>query len=241
MNGEDFGTSFDPYTPPQSELQADARPGNPEALRPVPFEDLEAMPGFWKRVGATFGLALTKPMAFFERVPITEGLGAPLRFQYLLAVPMMMLMAFMGLFMGIIGKLAGAESGAKAPPPAWLFPALSGFYTVMVPIGVVVGFFLGGVLLHGLLWVWGGLRNGRELKQTLRAFGYFMAFYSLASLVPCLNYIVPLVAPVPLGLGLARLHRTDPWRGVCAAYSPVLFCCLFAAGLVGAMALGALK
>ena len=233
---DDLGSGFDPYTPPLSELQSAAGGEDTEAPRPVPFEDVEAMPGFWNRVGSTFGLAFQKPLTFFERVPVTEGLGAPLRFQFLLATPLILFMAFMGLVVGLVGKLGAAQAAEKNPPPSWLFPAMSGFYTVFIPLGLLLGYFIGGVLLHGLLWIWGGLRNGREVQQTLRAHGYFMAFYCLASLIPCVNYILPFVAPVPLGMGLARLHRTDVWRGICAAYTPLVLCCLFFSGVMAVLA-----
>jgi hypothetical protein len=238
---ENPSSEFNPYAPPLSPLQSQGGDVG-EALRPVPFEDLEAMPGFWKRVGATFGLAFKKPMEFFERVPVTEGLGAPLRFQFLLTAPMGLFVLLMVVFLLIMGYLSGGASPDKNAPPPWFFGAMGGAYAVAVPIGLLASYFIGGPILHFLLWIWGGLRNGREVQQTMRATGYFLAFFTLASCIPCLNYIIPLVAPVPLGMGLARLHRTDTWRAICAAYTPILFCCLFYAGIFGVLfATGAMK
>jgi len=230
---EDLSSAFNPYAPPQSNLQPGWDAEEPQALRPVPFEDLEAMPGFWKRVGATFELAFTKPMEFFRRVPVTDGLGAPLRFQFLLAIPLGLFAVCMALFMMFVGGFAELQAQAKNGPPAWFFPAMGGVWVILIPLMMVLIYFLGGAILHLLLWAWGGLRNGQELSQTIRATGYFYAFFLLGCCIPCLNNLIVLAAPVPLGMGLARLHGTDTWRGICAAYSPLVLCCLFYAGIIG--------
>ena len=47
-----------PLAPPPG---FDSGPEAP-ALRPIPFEDLEAIPGFWARVGAMFRLVFTNPL-----------------------------------------------------------------------------------------------------------------------------------------------------------------------------------
>ena len=39
-------------------------------------------------------------------------------------------------------------------------------------------------------------------------------------------------------MALARIHRTETWRGICAAYTPLLLCCCFyGAVLIAALAL----
>jgi hypothetical protein len=40
-------------------------------------------------------------------------------------------------------------------------------------------------------------------------------------------------------MGMARIHRTDTWRGICAAYTPLLaVCCVFFALFVVIMGMG---
>jgi hypothetical protein len=46
-------------------------PAPAPALRPVPFEDLEASPSFWSRVGGMFRMVFSNPMELFDRVPVT--------------------------------------------------------------------------------------------------------------------------------------------------------------------------
>jgi hypothetical protein len=223
---DDFPTN--PYAPPEAPLERD--PYATEDLRPVPFEDLEAEPGFWRRVGGMFRLLFSDPYGLVARVPVTEGFGPPLKFMLLLSLPVTALMAAMGLFMGVIGGFTAAQD--KHGPPAIFFAGMGLFYTVMMPISAVAGFYMGGAVNHALLWLWGGHRNGRGFHQTLRLHGYYLAFFFLFYLVPLANILVVLGGPAFLGLAMARLHRTDRWRAIVAAYTPLLLCCLCYAGFI---------
>jgi hypothetical protein len=44
-------------------------------------------------------------------------------------------------------------------------------------------------------------------------------------MVPYLGILVQLAGMVWMGMGLARMHRTDTWRGVCALLTPIFLCC----------------
>lgn len=228
---DDFPSN--PYAPPEAPLEQD--PYANADLRPVPFEDLEAEPGFWRRVGAMFKLLFTDPFGLVARVPAGEGLGAPLRFALLLSVPITAMMVAMGLFMGVFGSFAAAQD--KHGPPALFFAGMGLLYAVMMPVSVVMGFYVGGAFNHGLLWMWGGLKNGRGLHQSLRLHGYYLAFFFLFYLVPLANILVLLGGPAFLGMAMARVHRTERWRAIVAAYTPLLVCCLCYVGIF-AMALG---
>lgn len=228
---DDFPSN--PYAPPEAPLERDPCAAA-EDLHPVPFEDVEAEPGFWRRVGGMFKLLFSDPWGMVARVPVTEGLGAPLRFTLLLSLPITAMMVVMGLFMGVFGSLTAAQD--KHGPPALFFAGMGVFYAVMMPVSTLAGFYLGGAVNHALLWLWGGHRNGRGLHQTLRLHGYYLAFFFLFYLVPLANILVVLGGPAFLGMALARLHRTDRWRGIVAAYTPLLLCCLCYVGIF-AMAL----
>jgi hypothetical protein len=227
--------SQNPYEPPQSDLYGTPEFLSPNASRPVPFEDIEAIPGFWRRVGTMFQLLFRSPYELVDRIPVTDGLGAPLRFALLCSMPIALLMAFIGILMGVMGGFMAAQGTAKGPE-GWIFAGMGLFYTVLIPISVLVGFFLGGALSHFLLWIWGGLRDGQGLGQTMRANGYYLGFFMVFYLIPILNIFVALGGPAIQGIALARIHRTDTWRGVCAAYTPICCGCLAYAGLIGIIA-----
>lgn len=230
-----------PYDPPRSDL--DATPDFPAAdlSRPIPFEDIEAIPGFWRRVGAMFQMLFQTPYELVDRIPVTHGLGAPLRFALLCSLPVTLLMTFLGIFMGVMGGIVAAQANSKGPE-GWLFAGMGLFYTVLIPFSVLLGFFLGGVLSHFFLWIWGGLREGQGLEQTMRANGYYLGFFMVFYMIPILNIFVAFGGPAIQGIALARLHRTDTWRGVCAAYTPLCCGCLAYAGFFGIlMAAGGFK
>ncbi len=211
----------------------------PGTLRPVPFEDVEDLPGFWARVGAMFQMAFTQPLEAFERVPATFGLGAPWRFLLLLSLPVFLLLALVLLIVGVGATLVLLD-GHAAPGSRPFVPFLPlgvGLVILLMPLLAFLGMLLGGVLNHFFLWLWGGLRPGVGLVQTIRAYGYASAFLQVAQIlvfIPFLGFLLQIAVQIAgmvfIGLGLARMHRTDPWRGVCAALTPLALA--FLAGIV---------
>ncbi|HEX9010360.1 MAG TPA: YIP1 family protein [Holophagaceae bacterium] len=198
------------------------------SLRPVPFEDLEAMPGFWERVGAMFRLVFTNPFELFDRVPVTDGMGAPWRFLLLLSVPIFLIMGAVFFFVGMGAAMATleAKAGAEAHTFAALVPVIFAVILLLMPLFSFLGMVIGGALNHLFLWMWGGLKPGVGADQSIRAYGYASAFLQIGGLIPYLGILVQLAGIVVIGMGLARMHKTDTWRGVCAALTPlVLVCC----------------
>ncbi len=196
-------------------------------LRPVPFEDTEALPGFWARVGGMFSLLFTQPLELFDRVPATDGLGAPWRFLLLLSVPVFLLVAAGFGLLGMGAMLAALEDHAPEGRAFVAFlPVLFGLLLLLLPLFAFVGMVIGGALNHVFLWMWGGLKPGVGLKQTIRAYAYASAFLQIGGLIPWLGILIQFAGMVVIGIGLARMHKTDTWRGVCAALTPlVLVCC----------------
>lgn len=202
-------------------------PEPPPALPLLPFEDPE-LPGFWSRVGGMFRLVFNSPFDLFDRVPSGDGLGAPWRFLLLLSVPVFLLMTLvffvmgMGLMMGALDQ-AGHGGGRTF---AAVLPFIFGGILLLMPLFSFLGMVIGGALNHFFLWMWGGLRPGLGTQQSIRAYGYASAFIQLGGLIPYLGILIQLAGLVVLGMGLARMHKTDTWRGVCAVLTPIfLLCC----------------
>lgn len=210
------------------------------ALRPIPFEDLDALPGFWSRVGAMFRLVFTNPMELFDRVPATEGLGAPWRFLMLMSVPVFLIMALLFFFVGMGIMLAALEQTGKGDGKAVaaIMPVIFGAILLLMPLFAFLGMIIGGALNHFFLWMWGGLKPGVGTGQSIRAYGYASAFIQVGALIPYLGFLVQIAGMVVIGMGLARMHKTDTWRGVCAVLTPlILLCCC---GLLAILAVPAL-
>ena len=224
-----------PRLPPPPPIQAPfyQAPEAP-ALRPVPFEDPEAFPTFWGRVGGMFSLVFKNPMELFDRVPVTEGLGAPWRFLLLLSVPVFLIMALLFLFMGMGVMVAALEQTGKSEgrAVAAVMPFIFGAILLLMPLFSFLGMVIGGAFNHFFLWMWGGLRPGVGASQSIRAYGYASAFIQLGGLIPYLGILVQLAGVVVIGMGLARMHRTDTWRGVCAVLTPIFLCCCCAMAII---------
>jgi len=216
-------------------------PPSPSApvLRPVPFEDHETFPDFWPRVGGMFRLVFSNPMELFDRVPVTEGLGAPWRFLLLLSIPVFLIMAMVFFFAGMAIMFAALDQVGKGDHKAIaaIMPVIFGVIVLLMPLFTFLGMVIGGAFNHFFLWMWGGLRPGVGTGQSIRAYGYASAFIQIGGLIPYLGILIQLAGLVVIGMGLARMHRTDTWRGICAMLTPIFLCCC--CGLAAAISIPA--
>jgi hypothetical protein len=232
---------MEPACPP--EAPRDIQPNN---SLPLPYEDPANYPSFWSRLSPMFVLAFKSPMDFFERIPRTDGLVAPWTFYLLCSVPIMLIMLLVFAVFGL-AFLLQALPHAKSVVPSWVLALIGPLMIVLWIAFSFLGMFLGGAVLHAFLWMWGGIKPGIGLHQTVRAVGYTMGFLTILSLpftvlsfIPCLgilfslaSFALQMAAAVFLGLGLAKIHRTDTWRGVCAVVvTPIIL-----AGLLLGLAL----
>jgi hypothetical protein len=225
-------TEFNPYQAPEAELTAPECFPEPGELRPVPFEDLELEPRFWPRVWAMFPPLFKAPLELAERVPVTPGLGAPWRFQVVLTIPIFLLILAIAVIFGVMMIAVSSASPASAFP-TWALALLPLIYLVLLPPMQFINMLLIGALSHGCLWLWGGLKQGEGAVATIRLTGYFLGYFMLVGFIPIIGSLAALAGPAFLGMALARMHRTDTWRGICAAYTPlVIVCCAFI-GLFG--------
>jgi hypothetical protein len=213
-----------PALPPILEAPPVFAPGP----RPIPFEDVEGIPSFWHRVGAMFRMVFHNPMELFDRVPATDSIGAPWRFLMLLSIPVFLIAGLVFFLLGMGVMMAALEQSGKGDGRAIaaVMPIIYGVILVFMPLFTFLGMLIGGTFSHFFLWMWGGLRPGVGLNQTIRAYGYTSAFLQIGSVIPYLNVLIQLAGMVVMGMGLARMHKTDTWRGVCAVLTPlVLVCC----------------
>lgn len=221
--------------PPPGFTQAPAT--DTPGLRPIPFEDLEAESGFWPRVGGMFRMIFSNPMELFDRVPLTDGLGAPWRFLLLLSIPVFLIVAAVFFFLGMGMMLAALEQTGRGGGKtlAAVMPLIFGAILLLLPLFSFLGMVIGGALNHFFLWMWGGLKPGLGVSQSIRAYAYASAFLQIAALIPYLGALLQIAGMVVIGIGLARMHKTDTWRGVCAVLTPLfLLCCC---GILAAIAI----
>lgn len=230
---------FNPYRAPEAILTLPAGSQEPEALRPVPFEDIEAEPRFWPRVWAMFSALFKGPLELADRVPVTRGFSAPWRFQLVLTVPLFLLIVAIAAIFGVVMFAVSMESQAHRTdaPPAWIFGLIPLIYLVILPLMQFINMIVIGAFSHGCLWIWGGLRRSEGLHASCRLTGYFLGFFMLVGFVPIIGSLAALIGPTFLGMAMARMHHTDTWRGICAAYTPlVILCCALAVLFIALLA-----
>ena len=226
-----------PRLPPP--IAAPLPPAEPD-LRPVPFEDPELYPSFWSRVGGMFRLVFSNPMELFDRVPVTEGLGAPWRFLLLLSIPAFLLVSLIFFAVGMGAMMAVLDQAGKGDGRviAGVMPLIFGAILLLMPLFTFLGMVIGGAFNHFFLWMWGGLRPGVGTSQSIRAYGYANAFLQLGGFIPVIGPLIQLAGLIVIGMGLARMHKTNTWRGVCAVLTPFfLLCCC---GIIAAISIPAI-
>lgn len=187
-----------------------------------------------------FRLVFSNPMELFDRVPVTEGLGAPWRFLLLLSVPVFLIMALVFFLLGMGIMLAALEQTGKGDGKAIaaVMPLIFGAILLLMPLFSFLGMVIGGAFNHVFLWLWGGLRPGVGASQSIRAYGYASAFIQIGGLIPYIGILIHIAGLIVTGMGLARMHKTDTWRGICAVLTPLfLLCCC---GLLAALTIPAL-
>ena len=205
-----------------------------ESSSPLPFENPSL--GFWRRLGLTLRLGFSTPLAAYTTLPRGRGLGAPWRLKLLLALPAYLCAA---LTLGLLQLVLVLSSlGQPAPLPREVLLACPGLLLTLLLLGPLLQFasmLLAGLILHALLWAFRAPSGPGDLRQTIRATGYTQALVGLFLLVPVLGVAAYPGGKVALGLGLARLRRTEPWRGLAAACSQALLTLLVGLALVLAL------
>ena len=208
---------------------------------PLPFEDPDS-PGLWRRLGLTLRWALGDPMRAYQALARGQSLMAPWRLKLLFALPSYLVLGFgLGLLQLVLVAAAATQPGPLPRAALWGFPALLLALLLTGPLLQLINLALGGLILHGLLWLAGGTRAGLGPRQTIRATGYTQALQGLTALVPVLGLVTYVAGKAALGLGLARLHGCAPWRGLAAALGQAVLALLTALALVLGLTLWLLR
>ena len=208
--------AFNPYQAPMAaQLEPPPAWDGADSGRPVPWEDEEAFPGILDRWFATIRMGFTAPLELSDRVPATSPMLPAWLFFLLMGIPATVL------------SLMTREMTRQLMSTFFHAPVnrSMGFELAGAAIGLLVGPFLSGALLHLFIWMWGGVKEGFGIEQTIRFFCYAYGVYYLVGWIPLLNIPLGIVFWVFLSMGLARVHRTDTWRGFAATLTPLLVCC----------------
>jgi hypothetical protein len=185
----------------------------------------------------TLALALTRPSASFRRCPEPIAHGRVLGYLATLRLPAWSV---------LVAVIAYRTFASDSPPPMPLLPihtildpalsqALSTWLVLMVPVGLPLLYFFGGLVAHVGIALTGGAP--RSIGATMRGIGYGLgpALLAIAVVdlplylahVPGLAYVVFVGAVtfaflVLAGIALARTHQISLARGFLVALLPAL-------------------
>jgi len=193
-----------------------------------PFEDRAAYGGFFPALWQTCVRACLHPTEFFETVGNSTNLYPALLFGVLVGwIGGVMISFWTGLLviMAALGNSSLPPQGIDYSMGAAGAAAAIVYYLIFGWLFVLIYIFVRGLILHLLLWIFGGAKKG--LTMTLRVVSYAQAPYIFAA-VPCLGCIGLCIVVWEMVLeifGLAAAHRTETWRAALAVLLPIVLCC----------------
>lgn len=167
--------------------------------------------------------SLFNPSEFFRTMNVTGGLTGPMLYAMIVGTAGIMMFYFWQIALRDTYP-AGLSSGLQG---ANIFTGVGmGVLAVVTPFAIIAGLFLASGMLHLLLLMVGGSKNGFEATFRVVAYAYgsniFMA-------VPfCGGFIAALWNIVVVIIGLKEAHGTSGGKAAFAVLFPVLLCCAFA-------------
>jgi hypothetical protein len=163
---------------------------------------------------------LVDPMNTFANVRREGGLQAPL-FYYLLGAAVALVGAILWHILLPGGGMMGMPGGRGAMAGAAMG---LGFLIIVLPLCYIIGIFLGSLILHFLLMLFGGQKFPYE--TTFRAVAYAHGSALPLSFIPfCGGLIGGIWGIVVLIIGLAQMQETTIGKAAAAVLVPIVLCC----------------
>jgi hypothetical protein len=161
--------------------------------------------------------ALTDPVATFAQMRREGGLGPPLIYY------------IVGLVIGTIGSMIWQVIGFGGMGMPFGGPstgeAMGGMaLIVIVPIFGLVGLFLGSLIIHFALGLFGGQKYPYE--TTFRTVAYAFGSSQPIALIPfCGGFISAIWGLIAAIIGLAQTQETTTGKSAAAVLTPTVICC----------------
>jgi len=185
---------------------------------------------------------LMRPTEFFEQMPVTGGIGAPLLYAVILGYFGLVAATLYNLvFRSVVGSSFGAFRGRMAGFERLAHQMEGGLGAIVQlvtgPIWIVIGVFVAAGILHLLLMLVGAAP--RDFEGTFRVVAYAHAV-SVLGIVPFCGGLIGVVWWVVIVIiGFQVVHRATTVQAVIAVLAPFVLCCCCCAG-VGALAGGSM-
>ena len=187
----------------------------------LPWEHRQQL-GLFKAWFDTVSMLIAKPGEAFTIMRPEGGLTDPLIFGMIGGCAgTIVSILFQGLFQSIPGISTGHNAFESFGLGLWGFLLI---YAVLTPLLMIMGFFIGGGILHLCLMLVGGAN--RPFETTFRVVCFTVGSANLFSMVPICGGLIALVYHIVLEcIGLSRAHQTTTGKAVMAVLLPIIVCC----------------
>ena len=209
-----------PQTPAAPAMIAPSAGSTSAPRSGLPWDERQSK-GLFSAFIETLQMVLSKPGAAFTAMRREGGLGEPLLFG--------LIGGSFGFIVYFIYNLAFQSLGMFANrnnPLTHLIGAGTGGIVLIVcaPLFVLIGIFIGSVILHLCLLLVGGAKQSFE--TTFRVVCFAGGSVNPLLVIPfCGGLIVGVWKIVLYCIGLGRAHETDTGRAVLAVFLPLILCC----------------
>jgi len=192
----------------------------------LPWQDRERYPSFVNALWETLKLVLFEPSKAFSQIKAEGSLAGSMLYIVILGS----VGGYIGLAWQLLGRAVGLTVGAAAQGEADMVVAVGGMTifallsALIIPIGVLIGSFVGSAILHVCLWIVGGAN--RSFEATYAVMAYCGGSTSLFSLIPFCGGLIGAVWNIVIEIiGLREAHGTTTGRAALAVFLPLIVCC----------------
>ena len=184
----------------------------------TPWEDMSTL-GFFTAFFRTVKEVLSTPDIFFRRIPVNNGILNPLLYGIIAGYIGALINSFWQyVFRGMFG--GGLNFAAVSPVI---------FYAFILPILIIIVLFVGGIIIHISVMMFGGKRG---FEATFRVLSFSNSI-QLVSVVPLFGAIYALIYyPVLIVVGLKETHRITMGRAAFAVFVSIIIGLLIIGGIL---------
>jgi hypothetical protein len=176
--------------------------------------------GFFNAFIETLSMVLTKPGSAFSVMRTEGGFGEPLLYAIIGGAIGVIVWFIFSLCLHAIGFIG---TGREAWSPI-LGMTVSGMFLIWRLVGIAVGPFIFGALVHLSLMLLGGAK--KTFETTFRVIAFSQGSTMPLQLVPCCGWSISLVWWLVANcIGVARAHEIDAGKATLAVFLPVIVCC----------------
>ena len=203
----------------------------------TPWEDRGRI-GFVQALIETTQKVLTAPSAFFASMPVMGGIGGPLLYAIVVgSLGVIVTAVYRAVFRGLMGSTFATLGGGSELRR--VLPFVTGgaglvVQVVFAPVFVILALFIGAAIVHLMLLLLGGARNGFE--ATFRVMCYTDATAVIRVIPLCGELIFICYRLVLIVIGLAAAHGIGMGKAAAAVLIPIaVLCCCCVGGFLVAV------